>query len=762
VFYVKVATRGGATARKGSPRQALDYITDGHDTRRDPGYSDSELAYIARMGEGWKTDLEGGRVPLTGFGLLAGESDEAKMRAEFEASCLPTDRCATVGYKSITFTLPKEVSLFAEGHREKAREAMNAAVGAALERAFPGMAYTAVGAIHTRNEAGEIHYHAHVLVGKVAVERATGRLLSVNGKRSGNGPSRVRDLKVGWKESIEREFKERLGLTIEQRAPNAAPAMVMPDGTRLEPLNRASRRQLEKDFAPWYAAPDKSGAVVQRQLRLNAMDDRIFEVAAGGRPPTGWNMADFRELFPDQVRFTSRYEKRVETLRSIGYLTAEGCLTSEFRLHFAIKNGIDTPELQRLRLDLANQKAREARRRPEHRGQVDLSDSSDRSESVRRRVERLGLSRDDIRRIQREAEARRPTPERLREIRIEALRRALVQPSTRLPRTKTVLRAFTDLQATRIQRVYLLVSGALTFRYGEAKKIGDKLRQAAERDLFYAKEKRLAQLAMGLRPIFWAVKVAMPREARRLEKAVERCSRLAYSQEARRITREEVGRAYADWRKAFIERPIAEIQMRAATAPVAGSAGADLNAGRTGPEAMSAARAMYEKGCVALQALGRSDVALLRKWVGREDDLLRAIYSADRSSGEKGSGLQPGEYSAAVRAGQIGRLLIREGEAPRLKGPTEIVGSPEVQRLAARLHAFGFRSPLTKHALGALAPAEMKTSLDAFRKAGLLDDGPAWTLKAAQAKSLTHDLGRTVDRAIHAEDLLVDRLLKRR
>jgi hypothetical protein len=452
VFYVKVATRGGATATKGSPRQALDYITDGHDTRRDPGYSDGELAYIARMGEGWKTDLEGGRVPLTGFGLLAGESDEAKMRAEFEASCLPTDRCATIGYKSITFTLPKEVSLFAEGHREKAREAMNAAVGAALGRAFPGMAYTAVGAIHTRNEAAEIHYHAHVLVGKFAVENATGRVLSVNGKRGGNGPSRVRDLKVGWKESIEREFKERLGLTIEQRAPNAAPAMVMPDGSRLEPLNRASRRQLEKDFAPWYAAPDKSGAVVQRQLRLNAMDDRIFEVGAGDRPATGWNAAAFRELFPDQVRFMARYEKRVETLKSIGYLTPEGQLTPEFRLHFAIKNGIDTPELQRLRLDLANQNAREARRAPAHRRPVDLLESSDRSESVRRRVERLGLSREDIGRIQREAEARKPTPERLREIRIDALRQALVRPSTRLPRTKTVLRAFTDLQAARIQR----------------------------------------------------------------------------------------------------------------------------------------------------------------------------------------------------------------------------------------------------------------------------------------------------------------------
>ena len=538
--------------------------------------------------------------------------------------------------------------------------------------------------------------------------------------------------------------------------------MVMADGTRLEPLNRASRRQLEKDFAPWYAAPDKSGAVVQRQLRLNAMDDRIFEVAAGGRPPTGWNTTDFRELFPDQVRFIARYEKRVETLKSIGYLTPEGQLTPEFRLHFAIKNGIDTPELQRLRLDLANQNAHEARRRPAHRRPVDLSESRDRSESVRRRVERLGLSRDDIRRIQREAEARRPTPERLREIRIEALRRALVQPSTRLPRTKTVLRAFTDLQAARIQRVYLFVSGALSFRYGETKKIADKLRQTAERDLFYAKEKRLAQLAMGLRPIFWAVKVAMPREARRLEKAVERCSRLAFSQEARRITREEVGRAYADWRKAFIERPTAEIQVRAATGPAAGSPGIDPKSGPTPPDGLSAARAMYEKGYAALQALGRPDVALLRKWVGREEGLLHAIYSVDRPSGEKGSGLPPEEHSAAVRAGQIGRLLIREGEAPRLKGPDEMVGSPEVQRLAARLHAFGFRSPLTEHALGALAPAEMKKSLHAFRKSGLLDDGPAWTLKAVPAKSLTQDLGRTVDRAIHAEGLLIDQLLKRR
>ena len=51
---MKVVTRGAtALTAKGTPSQALAYITDGHDSRRDPGYSDAELVYVARMGEGW-------------------------------------------------------------------------------------------------------------------------------------------------------------------------------------------------------------------------------------------------------------------------------------------------------------------------------------------------------------------------------------------------------------------------------------------------------------------------------------------------------------------------------------------------------------------------------------------------------------------------------------------------------------------------------------------------------------------------------------
>ena len=170
---------------------------------------------------------------------------------------------------------------------------------------------------------------------------------------------------------------------------------------------------------------------------------------------------------------------------------------------------------------------------------------------------------------------------------------------------------------------------------------------------------------MGLRPIFGSFGGAAT-QARRLEKAVERCSRLAYSQEARRITREEVGRAYADWRKAFIERPIA------------------------------AARTMYEKGYVALCALHRAEATTLRPWAGREQELVAAVYEAARLHGRQSKDLPEDQYQAAVRAGQIGRLLLREAEAPTLRLRSEQPGAANLRRLAGRLHAFNIEAPLSQ------------------------------------------------------------------
>ena len=80
----------------------------------------------------------------------------------------------------------------------------------------------------------------------------------------------------------------------------------------------------------------------------------------------------------------------------------------------------------------------------------------------------------------------------------------------------------------RLHRIYLLTESIATFglRYRHNRDLAEQLKKCAERDLFYAKEKRLAQLGRGLRPIFWAVKIALPHRARRIEKAIERCGRL--------------------------------------------------------------------------------------------------------------------------------------------------------------------------------------------------------------------------------------------
>ena len=81
-------------------------------------------------GEGWKTNLDGGRVPWWASARSVTSSTRRKglSRSRMHA-CPGHDRRATTGYKSMTFTVPKDVSLFAEGQRVKAPAALNAALG---------------------------------------------------------------------------------------------------------------------------------------------------------------------------------------------------------------------------------------------------------------------------------------------------------------------------------------------------------------------------------------------------------------------------------------------------------------------------------------------------------------------------------------------------------------------------------------------------------------------------------------------------------
>jgi hypothetical protein len=98
----------------------------------------------------------------------------------------------STGYLSYRFTMPKELSLVAEGHPAEARKAIYAALPAALDTAFPGKEYKAVAAVYARNEVREVHYHAHVLVGKFAKDTARSRVFSLNSAGGGNSGRR------GW------------------------------------------------------------------------------------------------------------------------------------------------------------------------------------------------------------------------------------------------------------------------------------------------------------------------------------------------------------------------------------------------------------------------------------------------------------------------------------------------------------------------------------------------------------------------------------
>jgi hypothetical protein len=752
-YYVRVATRGSAAT--GSPKQALNYITDGHDARRDPSYSDAELHYIARMDPGWKTDLEGGRVPLVGVGALAGELDEKKLAERFEDSCQPYHSLrGTTGYKSITLTVPKEVSLYAEGHREEAKAAINAAIKNALDRAFVGFRYSAVAAIHTRNEVGEIHYHVHVLVGKFARSIETDRLVSLNSTAGKNGHSRVREMKDGWQEGIDKEFRDRLQLGIEQKTARSPVALVLPDGTRLEPLNRESRRMLEKELCPTFTDTSDDGHAVPRRFRWSAMDDRIFEIASGARGTSAWDVVAFKDAFPDQTRFVARYEARVHTLQSIGYLSSSGTITSAFRVHFAAHHGVLTPDLQRVRIDLANRLAKEkdSRGNPRVVHPTQFWNQVQKYADLRRRVERLGYSKDEVSNIFVRAQSKKPTRETLQLVRAAAEQRAAMSRlSPGLPQTKTILRAYVDLQASKLRRIYIVSTGVVQFwKLRDKLALARQLKKTAERDLWMAKEKRLAQVGRALRPVIWLVRVAMPRQARRLDQAVTRCTRLAYQQQIRRAGRAEIQKAYDQWRSDFIQKPLAALkrQGQELRSPKQEQGRERLDKLRDQVQAPDLPTALATllrgyKACLELPekaALGET----LRPWLGKEDQLVDQVFR--QAKGEP-STLTSDEYDAAVKCGRVGNLLESADKARPIRLPDGLgEQSKDLHLLSARLRSLGWRDVVTTENLRSFSTTQVREQVIAARKVGLLDDGPAWTFKAAAARTFAQEVLRNLDR----------------
>ena len=110
-----------------------------------------------------------------------------------------------------------------------------------------------------------------------------------------------------------------------------------------------------------------------------------------------------------------------------------------------------------------------------------------------------------------------------------------------------------------------------------------------------------------------------------------------------------------------------------------------------------------------------------------------------------GTALPAPEYQAALRAGRVGLLLAREEDAPRPAVPAQHTeSSSDIVRTTARFHAFKVANPLPPDALATMSPRNLHRVLNTIRKAGLLDDGPAWTMKAAAAFEVARQLRATL------------------
>jgi hypothetical protein len=183
-------------------------------------------------------------------------------------------------------------------------------------------------------------------------------------------------------------MEQHLGVNVEVGQKGRA-TLTLPDGTRLEPLNRNSRRDLEKQIAP--VPPG-----MKRPLNLTSMDAKILEVAAQKQGRQGWNREAFQRTFSRDASKVDRFEVRVRTLQSIGYLNEHGRITDSFMAHARLKWGEETPQLQQLRAEAHRQamKGREG-----EKSTLRLADMAKESPTVRARLEALGLTSKQVDRI---------------------------------------------------------------------------------------------------------------------------------------------------------------------------------------------------------------------------------------------------------------------------------------------------------------------------------------------------------------------------
>jgi hypothetical protein len=231
--------------------------------------------------------------------------------------------------------------------------------------------------------------------------------------------------------------------------------------------------------------------------------------------------------------------------------------------------------------------------------------------------------------------------------------------------------------------------------------------------------------------MFWAMRIVMPAQTRRLQRALVDCARLARAQ--------HVVTARAHARRRLVERTRMGIH-----GPKTRSAGPP-------PPIRNAYVAVEQlkRGMRALDALDVSASRVLFPWKGREPELIHAVMQAAR--GERSS-VTRDEYRSAVRAGKIGAALDREQAfSPPATTSARAHCESDIRRASARLFALRIDHPLARETLAVASPAQVEWSVHRLRAAGLLDEGPGWTLKGSAVRAVVAEIKARLDADLHRD-----------
>jgi len=347
-FYVRIKTITEWQGRQ-TAQQAIDYITDDHDSKRLGNINDEMIAYICRLDPGYKTEHEGGKVPLIGHGSVKHLTDFKELNWEFNQSTIPADVRGTKGYKTITLTLPKEMTLLCETNKRKAREAITRAIEPTLLESYPGQKVVAVSAMHTRNEAGDPHVNVHLLIGKTVLNEATGKLYSINNNDiyGDLGSKEEARMKRAWKREITKELEIEFNVKIKISKKGKC-RIYTPDGLELPSLKLPTSSEKKRAYEIAKGPEIDSWNGLADNFKINLMDAKILEVARKA-PLTKEN---FLAVFPS---FEKHYviDKRIETLKQHRYLDEDLKPTEAFIRHAEAKFG-HRPDFKQIKEDVDN------------------------------------------------------------------------------------------------------------------------------------------------------------------------------------------------------------------------------------------------------------------------------------------------------------------------------------------------------------------------------------------------------------------------